>query len=408
MHLNHGVRGADADTDEQFVLRVADDLGIPVLSEMADLPAGVKVGEETLRNERMAFFANSGCSAILLGHHADDVAETLLMRLCRGAGTEGLAAPRPISQPNQLGGLHLRPMLDWSREAIESAMKTARIPWREDDSNAKLDYFRNRVRHRVWPELTLASPVNALAGTTRSRTLLHEDAVALEQWLDAVYPSTQVEAELPASLFVGMPKALWRRGLLRWISHIEAHGSLSARAIDDLLERWMAGESVRVSVGTSQFIEGDQKQRLRLVGANEEAPCWREQALPFSSAIALPNGYWLHARLAKLDDSMRTRILRGDVSETRDVYLSPGDPSPPWQIRLWRPGDRYHPLGAPGSRKLQDCFTDRRIPERERNRLPVVCDGSGTIVWVPGLPPNEKRRLSAEAESALWLTYQPF
>lgn len=408
LHFDHGVRGEAAEADAAFVREVAQGLGLPVSVGQADFRPGQAVGESELRTARLKFFAESGCGVVCLGQHAGDVAETLLMRITRGSGVDGLSAPRPVSQPSRNSPVHLRPLLEWSREMIEEGLRAVGAPWREDASNHTDHYFRNRVRRQVWPTLAEVSPGNALTGASRTRRLLEEDAEALDAWLEALYPARSQTETLGSKILQGKPRALWRRALVRWLGRQDLLENLSANGLDDLLDNWIEQEPMRFSVGKGRFLVADDRGTLKLV-TDSRAPAWTSCLLTPGSALAMPGGRWLALACMELSDEQRSAILSGQISESSDVFLAWDKAAPArLRIRLWQPGDRYRPLGAPGSRKLQDCFTDRKIEERERKRLPVVCDEAGDILWSPGLPPAESRRISPQGKSALWLTYRAF
>ncbi|WP_269541466.1 tRNA lysidine(34) synthetase TilS [Cerasicoccus fimbriatus] len=406
LHFNHGLRGANADADAEFVRVVANGLGLEFRLGRADFSPGTKVGEGELRAARLKFFSEADCAVVCLGHHANDVAETQLMRLTRGSGAEGFAAPRPVSQPARNSPVHLRPMLEWSREAIVDGLRQLEIPWREDASNQTGDYFRNRIRHQVWPALQEASHGDALQGAIRARQLLEEDADALDSWLEAVYPAKEHKEHLAPNGLRGKPRALWRRALVRWLARMGLLENLSAGAVDDLLLSWIEESPLRFSVGKGKFLVADDHGVIRL-RLDERAPSWRAHSLTPGSGLALPDAGLLMCHRASLDDSLNAQIRSGQFSEYERVYLNLASlDDEPLTVRLWQPGDRYRPLGSPGMRKLQDCFTDRKIPERERKRLPVVCDSHGAILWVPGLPPSESARIVSACKTALMLTYR--
>jgi len=404
LHFNHGVRGEAAAGDAAFVRAVADSLGLPLAMGEAGFRAGAAVSEEKLRSARLAFFADQGGRGVLLGHHANDVAETMVMRLCRGSGTSGLAAPQPVSQPRANGPAHLRPLLSFSRERIEAALTEAGVSWREDLTNRSLDFFRNRIRRTIWPNLVGASPTHALSGALRSRRLLEEDAAALDAWVDSLGVAFD-GATLETDRLQGLPKAVWRRALTRWLARHGLLERLSADAVDGVLEAWFGGERLRVSAGPGQLIEGQGGGTLALV-APRSPQSWRAQGFAAEGRLALPNRRWVKASLMLLTAEQRDQVLAGRVNESVAAFLRwELDEAPSLVVRPWAPGDRFQPLGAPGSRKLQDCFVDRKIREPERKQLPVVCDHTGTILWVPGLPPHHDRRLSSGGNWALWLTY---
>ncbi|WP_309398776.1 tRNA lysidine(34) synthetase TilS [Cerasicoccus maritimus] len=406
LHFNHGLRGEAADADAAFVREVAQSLGLKFDLGHAGLKPGDQASESQLRDARLKFFSDANCAIVCLGQHANDVAETQLMRLARGSGSDGLAAPRPVSQPARNSPVHLRPMLEWSREAIVDGLRALDIPWREDASNQSNEYFRNRIRLSVWPALQEASPSDALSGAIRARQLLEEDADALESWLESVFPAKEQQDRLAPNSLRGKPRAIWRRALVRWLARMGLLDNLSAGAIDDLLLSWIEEEPLRFSVGKSQFLVADDKGLIHL-RIDERAPSWSPRKLTPGAGLALPDAGLLMCRQVELDSGLNAQIRAGEFSEAECVYLDADRiGSCPLTVRLWQPGDRYRPLGSPGSRKLQDCFTDRKIPERERKRLPVVCDKRGDILWVPGLLPCENARIQPEAKSALWLTYR--
>jgi hypothetical protein len=147
-----------------------------------------------------------------LGQQQDDIAETFFMRLARGSGTAGLAAPRP-AQRMPGGGVRLRPLLTLKKAEISAALRAAGIPWREDASNAGDDYFRNRIRRAVLPAWQRAAHGrDALDGAALARELLDEDDAALEAWLEELRPLRR-GAVLDLPVLSGKPRALWRSRL---------------------------------------------------------------------------------------------------------------------------------------------------------------------------------------------------
>jgi len=198
LHFDHRLRGAEARADARFCAEVCAGLGIRLV---AGAWAGRKksTSEAAARAARLAFFAaamrRERLRALWLGHQQDDIAESLFMRLARGSGTGGLAAPRP-AQPGPFRRMHVRPLLELKKAEIAAALRRAGCRWREDASNAGEDYFRNRVRRAVLPAWIRASGRDALAGAACSRGLLEEDDAALEFWVQALDLFTRpVEAE---------------------------------------------------------------------------------------------------------------------------------------------------------------------------------------------------------------------
>jgi tRNA(Ile)-lysidine synthase len=255
LHFDHRLRGAESRADATFCRRVCAALGVKFV-------AGVWRGEHRDASEaearaaRMAFFQKNA-RVVWLGHQQDDIAETMLMRLARGSGTGGLAAPRPV-QPLPGGRVHLRPLLTLKKAEIVAALREAGIPWREDASNARGMFFRNRIRRDVLPAWVKAAQRDALAGAARARELLAEDDAALEAWLDEIHP-LDTHGRLHLALLAGKPRALLRRALHRWLLAQPKAGELSRQAFEALLADLETGKRTRHSLGREGFAVTDGK-----------------------------------------------------------------------------------------------------------------------------------------------------
>mgnify|MGYP006280166435 CR=1 FL=1 len=152
-HVNHGVRGMAADEDEAFVRKLCEELDIPFDVRRLSFKPGEKISEDELRRERYSAIRKAcemtGSKAVVLGHHADDQVETLLMRFIEGAGLRGLSGIAERSEMQQM--IVLRPLISFSKNDIIAFLKDENISWREDHTNADLSYQRNRIRHELIP-----------------------------------------------------------------------------------------------------------------------------------------------------------------------------------------------------------------------------------------------------------------
>lgn len=257
LHFNHRLRGRAADVDEKFCAQVCAVLGVKFVADRWR-EARKGASEAETRAARFEFFHREmslrKIRLLWLGHQQDDIAETMLMRLARGSGGGGLAAPRP-AQAMPGGRWHLRPMLTLKKAEIVAALRAAGATWREDASNAGDDFFRNRVRHTVLPAWAQASRRDALAGAALSRELIEEDDDALEAWLAELHPQTK-DGALDLQKLAGKPRAVWRRALHRWLQgQPEAGHNLSRQAFDLILRDAMAAKSTRHSLGAAGFGE---------------------------------------------------------------------------------------------------------------------------------------------------------
>jgi tRNA(Ile)-lysidine synthase len=237
-HVHHGLRGAEADADQQFVTDLCIGLDIPLHLYQANIPDRIAQTHETIeeaaRTVRYDFFstllASGHADTILTAHTLDDQAETVLMKLLRGAWTEGLSAIHPIVTLPK--GKILRPFLNTRRTDIESFLNSIHQPWREDSTNTDIAFTRNKIRHELLPQLR-----NQLRAYNPNldQTLANLAELAREEenrW------QTELSKILPQLLLPGKPV----RGGGRAVSTTPGHSAVSIeldrlRALDPALRR---------------------------------------------------------------------------------------------------------------------------------------------------------------------------
>ncbi len=254
VHFNHRLRGAAAERDEKFCRKICGALGIAFHIGRRRVSQSVK-SEAQAREARFEFIEakmkSLRAKVLWLGHQQNDIAETMLMRLARGSGAAGLAAPRPVqAMPGKQ--VRLRPLLAVKRAELETALRAAGARWREDATNAGGDFFRNRVRHDVLPAWQDAAGRDALGGAARSRELLEEDDVALEAWTDELAVFSKSGA-LELRGLTGKPRAVVRRALHRWLLRQRGAGELARQGFDALLTAVMRGKTTKHSLGVEGF-----------------------------------------------------------------------------------------------------------------------------------------------------------
>ena len=257
LHFNHRLRGRAAQADELFCAKVCAALGVKfVAGRWSDAPR--EASEAEAREARFAFFhremSRRRLRLLWLAHQQDDIAETMLMRLARGSGTSGLAAPRP-AQAMPDGRWHLRPLLTLKKIEITAALRAAGATWCEDATNAGDDFLRNRIRAQVLPAwCRAASGRDALAGAALARERLEEDDVALEAWLAELAPQ-RADGSLDLQRLAGHPRALWRRALHRWLLAQNPAPDLSRVGFEALLAACEAGRTTRQSLDRQRLAE---------------------------------------------------------------------------------------------------------------------------------------------------------
>jgi tRNA(Ile)-lysidine synthase len=248
------LRGRAAEADEKFCATVCAALGVKFVAGRWRA-ARKGASEAEARTARFDFFQREmrrrKMRLLWLGQQQDDIAETMLMRVARGSGAAGLAAPRP-AQALPGDRWHLRPMLTLKKAEIVAALRAAGASWREDATNADGDFFRNRIRRDVLPRWQKAAQRDALAGAALARELLEEDDVALEGRVNELAPLLP-DHSLSLKKIAGQPRAIMRRALHRWLLAQPRAGELSRQGFEALLAAVERGAPTRHSLGREGF-----------------------------------------------------------------------------------------------------------------------------------------------------------
>ncbi|NLF23430.1 MAG: tRNA lysidine(34) synthetase TilS [Lentisphaerae bacterium] len=391
LHFNHGLRGADAAADGDLVAVTAARCGIPCRRGGGHVsPGSGRSLEMAAREARLDFFfacaAEASLDAIATGHQADDVAETLLLRLVRGAGTGGLAGLRPCSLlVRRTQRLRLiRPLLECPREPIQAWLRARRIPWREDASNVDTRIRRNAVRHRLLPRLAAECGTDVKRQLARTAEILRADDEWLESltasWLERQAPGNPAGAdELPRAALMEQPLALQRRILRTWLLRQGAVQAAGYATIAAILERCRTPAPWRAAIPGNRMLDGD-AGGLRLGGASAVL---RSDSSP--QELPVPgHATWRHLTVQAW---LAPGIVRGrpalGVWPAACSLSAEAVGGRPLTVRGRRPGDRIAPLGMVGSKRIQDLLVDAKIPQNARDAIPLICCGE-TPVWIPG------------------------
>lgn len=384
VHLHHHIRGAAADGDAAFCRDLAVRAGVPAVMGDADVPALARAAGVSLevagRDARQQFYldaqATLRASRVAVAHTRDDQAETVLLRLVRGAGPAGLSGIAPRRD-------HLvRPLLEISRAELQAYLSEMGEPWREDATNADCAIPRNLIRHEVLPRLRLLN-AQADAALARTADILRIDAAFLDGLAnDAAMrlvrieePGTPTRVTMDAGELERLPLALRRRVALRALETVNPSRSYGLEEADVLCAAAVGGAGASLAgidmerSGAAVVLVG-RRARLRADPF--------ELQLDIPGAVEAPHGRWTLTAAGPVPRHEAPAVEAGQVMIDAST-LSPG-----LLVRPRRPGDRLHPLGAPGSKKVQDLFVDRKIPRDQRDREPIVTDEMGRIVWVAG------------------------
>lgn len=420
-HVNHGLRGAESDGDERFVIELAKRHKLRHRRRRVDVAArrGAKGGslEEVARDVRYAFFRKAakelGANVIATGHTADDNAETLLMNLLRGTGLKGLAGI-PISRVE--GELRLvRPLLEASRTEIVAYLADKGIAYRTDSTNADTSLTRNRVRAELLPQL--AEQYNpAVAGLLSSTAEQVRDVVELvrsqvDRAVERFAQAVDGGVALPLRALRQMPRAV-RTELLRRLVAERFGRTLGAEHVRGLDRFLLDPDRPQPSIGRGLTCDVvfDRVVIARKRPARRHEPI--EVAVP-GTTVHPTLGVELSACLSPRPDDWRLptgprpslvetceRVSRGEPVELTQDFDADRLGVEPLVIRARQAGDRLQPVGLDGVKKVQDVFVDEKVPAALRGDVPLLCRGN-EVVWIPGYTIADRYKVTDDTERLL-------
>lgn len=383
-HLNHCLRGAESDADERFCQALAGRYSLPFHSRRCDVAALARTRglglEDAGRRARMAFLdqlrTSRGGAAIALAHHADDQAETVLMRLLRGSGATGLAGMRFKTDDGRI-----RPLLSSSRSDILAHLSARGLPYREDASNRDTAFLRNRIRHELLPLLASYNPAIAERLVATAAILSGEDDLLERQTGALLEQACQV---WPGSIACSLPRlegehpALLRRLFRRILAQLAGDGDHFCQRHIQALEQLARSPRPNASLNLPRRILAlrEYDRLLFRTPPPPEAAELGELSIPGPGRYGLPDGSLLLLQQVTQCEA---------ASPCASAPLLDLDRAPfPWLLRGFRGGDRLRPSGMEGSKKVKELFMERRIPPAERGKIPLLfCNGE--LIWVCGI-----------------------
>jgi len=428
-HLNHQIRGAEADDDAAFVADVAQRWDVPVIVESVDVPALAKSRklaiEEAARQARYAFLLRVarqvGAHSVAVAHHADDQVETVLMHLLRGAGLAGLRGILPVSDLTRLrvgDSEHragpavrlVRPLLEVTKDEILAYCQDNDLPFRFDRSNLDQTYFRNRIRYDLLPVLETYNP-NIREVFRRTAVVAADDYAFLAGQLREAWHRVLLDAgddwlafdllawrELPKSLQRGVIREAVRRlrQTLRNINWVHIENAL------EVLSTKETGASATLPRGLAATICYD---RFYIAEASWSPPPDAPQLggepveVPVPGRIVLPDGRW--AVETEILDAVPDRAARN--ANPWQAWLDMDVAGQDLTLRPRQPGEKFAPLGMGGRMKqVSELMTNAKIPREWRPNWPLLCNPSH-VLWVAGLHVDERAALTAETQRVLWV-----
>lgn len=416
-HVNHGLRPTEAKDEEKMVHDYARDLGLACYVTYVDVKGlarknGLSI-EEAARNLRYAYFDDllkrEQAAKICVGHHADDQAEEILLRLIRGAGRKGLSGMDLIRE-----GTIVRPLLSVCRAEIVDYLQANSITWLNDSSNASIDFLRNRIRLELLPYLQEYNP-NIAENLRRTALLLKDEEKLLGEISATAY--SKIVSVTPSKetglsvIFVDMmrltkePMAIQRRVVEKALISMNMQPSFTS--IRDILE--LAGNNegrlLHLPKGLRVVRHTTGLEFCYPLGITTKRGDLIDEAPQFCFKIARPGGYVISGHDKQITVEVHDTIpsldqMKNDPADYFDHQELPF----PFFIRNRAPMDAMRPLGATGTKKISRLLSDLKIDAAVRDRLPLIIS-NGEVAGVLGVRIAHRFRVRKSSAKVLKVSF---
>ena len=392
-HFNHHLRGNASQADQRLVERTAKSLGHKIISgnwarnEKAIQQHGL---EMAAREARLSFLASIAhrhrCKVVTMGHHRDDQAETFLWRMMRGAGGIGLGGMNALEKfPSERKLLIARPLLQFAKSELQQFALAKKIPFREDMSNLDERHFRNRIRNKILPMMREVFQPGIERAIVQSAELVRTDSEFVRKmardWIDQ--PRGQSFQKLDMAL-------------QRWVvwHHLIDNDVTPTFEMIEFLRRNLDSP---LTISPTQTVSINSQGELHILyTANTDHD--------FSKVEIHPHARWTEEVLGKT--AIRCRVTHQKPRRPLGELLDAGRVGKQVILRHWLPGDRFEPIGLGRSVKLQDLFTNAKVPAKEKRKRVLACTESGDIFWVQGLRIGELAKVRTDTRRFLRWNWQ--
>ena len=412
VHVNHMLRGCEADKDESFVSALCDEWEIPIRIFREDVKAlsekeriSIEEAGRLVRYDCFQRVLQETCgNHIAVAHHAQDQAETIFLNLLRGSGLDGLCGME------QIQGHIIRPFLTMNKDEIYEYIERNGLLYRTDSSNLENSYARNTIRNSVFPQIKKETGISIVSSLLRASQLLRTDRDYLSQMALSCFDKIKISEEsetiiLNRKEFLDLHQAMAARVLrIAWGKITGSTKGLEAKHVDmtfGIARKKNSGKSIDMPGGIR--VKTDYN---RLIITKKET----STALPFNMDVHIPC----------IDEPVLDKFRITAMVYSKEEYIKAfGDTSKQPEkslvqlfdynkikrginIRNRLPGDVFFPFGSPGKKKLKDFFIDEKISKVKRDELPLLVDGEG-IIWVIGKRTAEDYKISKDTEAIIYV-----
>lgn len=411
-HINHMLRGEESDADESHVRGLCERLGVDFFSKAINIGeysknAGIsteEAGREARYNEFKALAGKTGASKIAVAHNKNDQAETVLMRIIRGAGLEGLRGM------DFKRGIIIRPLLDVERGEIEEYCRRNFLDFRTDSSNLENVYTRNKLRLDLIPFINNLFDTNITESIFKMSSILKDDNDLIDSMVSTYFAQTikgkaGSEVNLDLRLLNSYHPAIRRRiirfaieeikGDLKGIQYIHIEDSVNLALSGKTGSKIHLPGNIRVlrSYGTLKIFLESKKVRQAAFDKTINIP--GKTLIESENKLVEAEVYERHLNYIPTADSFESEFVKYFDYEKLNSGIN---------IRTRREGDVFKPCNSIGTKKLKEYFIDKKIPRENRDLIALVVKGN-EVVWVIGYKISDKFKVTENTKKVLKLKY---
>jgi len=386
-HCNFSLRGKESDGDEKFVASLADKLSIPIFNKTFDTKQYAskhKISTQMAARDLRYEWFNELCAAhsfdyVLTAHHLDDDLETFFINLSRGTGLRGLTGIPEINDKT------VRPLLNFSREEILNYAKDNKISWREDSSNKKSDYLRNKVRLEVLPEYKKLTD-SVLSSFQQTQYHLQDSQLLVNDYMMLIQALVVTKTKEGVQLNIQKLEELPNTNALLY----ELLSSYGFTAWEDILDLLKAQSGKQVFSNTHRLVKNRGVLLLTEIIDQDKVEIFSISA--DLNEIKSP----LHLEFENVNSV--TEVNRNTI------YIDKEKLTFPLELRKWKDGDVFHPFGMKGKKKLSKFFKDEKLSLVAKEKIWVLVSDN-KIVWVVGMRSDSRFKVGDDTNDILKITF---
>jgi len=414
-HINHGIRKEESKAELSFVRMISSRIKIPFESLSVSIPniakeKGLSI-EQAGRDVRYKFFLDVlkkyQAQKVATGHHLDDQVETVLMRIIRGSGLQGLRGIPPIRN------YFIRPLIECNQKEIIAYCKRNKIIYCFDSSNNELFYFRNKIRHQLIPLLEKEYNSSVRKNLSTLRAIVQDEYNFLEE-ITKKYYSRLLKEQNPQNIILDinqllkLPTGLQRRIIREALNRLQNHlQNIQFKHIENIRELCLTdkGEKyLNLSQGIQirksyQALEFRYKKQVDKIWNNKQNNIL-EFKLPLCREEKYPSlGIKIKSQKYNISPAAFSECIKN--KEKEQAYFDYDKLELPLKIRNRRQGDRFKPLNCNYFKKIKSYFIDLKIPLHERDNVLFVVDKLDRIVWIIGYQVDDRFKITKQSKEIL-------